>query len=62
MENIVAKGDYFGWNSKNITLIGCTVESEQGMCYMDNIVMKDCKLLNTNLAFEYATVDAQIDS
>ena len=62
MENIVAKGDYFGWNSKNITLIGCTVESEHGMCYMDNIVMKDCKLLNTNLAFEYSTVDAQIDS
>lgn len=55
-------GEYFGWNSKNITLIGCTIESEQGMCYMDNIVMKDCKLLNTNLAFEYSTVDAKIDS
>ncbi|MCI8377885.1 MAG: DUF3737 family protein [Lachnospiraceae bacterium] len=55
-------GEYFGWNSKNVTLIGCTVESEQGMCYMDHIVMKNCKLLNTNLAFEYSTVDAEIDS
>ena len=55
-------GEYFGWNSKNVTLINCTVESEQGMCYMDNIMMKDCKLLNTNLAFEYSTVDAEIDS
>ncbi|MDD8049211.1 MAG: DUF3737 family protein [Thomasclavelia sp.] len=55
-------GEYFGWNSKNVTLINCTIESEQGMCYMDNLVMKNCKLLNTNLAFEYSTVDATIDS
>ena len=55
-------GEYFGWNSKNVTLIGCTVESEQGMCYMDHIVMKNCKLLNTNLAFEYSTVDTKADS
>ena len=29
---------------------------------MDNIVMKNCRLLNTNLAFEYSTVDAKINS
>jgi hypothetical protein len=55
-------GEYFGWNSKNITLINCTVESEQGMCYMENLVMEKCRLLNTNLAFEYSSVDAEIDS
>ena len=55
-------GEYLGWNAKNITLINCTIESEQGMCYMDNLKMENCRLLNTNLAFEYATVDAQIDS
>lgn len=55
-------GQYFGWNAKNVTLINCTVESDQGMCYMENIVMKNCKLLNTDLAFEYATVDAEITS
>ena len=32
------------------------------MCYIDNLVMKNCKLLNTTLAFEYSTVDAEIDS
>lgn len=53
-------GQYFGWNAKNVTLINCTVESDQGMCYMDNIVMKNCKLLNTDLAFEYSTVDVEI--
>ena len=53
-------GEYLGWNAKKLTLIGCTIESLQGMCYIDHLVMKDCKLINTTLAFEYSTVDAQI--
>ncbi len=53
-------GEYLGWNSKNLTLINCTVESLQGMCYIDNLKMKNCKLLNTTLAFEYSTVEADI--
>lgn len=55
-------GEYLGWNAKNLTLINCTVESLQGMCYIDNLVMKNCKLLNTTLAFEYSTVNAEIVS
>ncbi|MCQ2771618.1 MAG: DUF3737 family protein, partial [Clostridia bacterium] len=55
-------GEYLGWNSKNLTLINCTIESLQGMCYIDNLVMKNCKLINTTLAFEYANVDAEINS
>ena len=54
-------GEYLGWNSKNLTLINCTIESLQGLCYIDNLVMKNCKLINTTLAFEYASVDAQIN-
>lgn len=54
-------GEYLGWNAKNLTLINCTVESLQGMCYIDNLVMKNCRLLNTTLAFEYSTVEAEID-
>lgn len=60
--NSFISGEYLGWNAKNLTLINCTVESLQGMCYIDNLVMKNCKLLNTTLAFEYSTVDAEIDS
>ncbi len=41
-------------------MINCTIESLQGMCYIDHLVMKNCKLLNTTLAFEYSTVDAEI--
>ena len=53
-------GEYLGWNAKNLTLIRCTIESLQGLCYIDNLVLKDCRLLNTTLAFEYSTVDATV--
>jgi hypothetical protein len=53
-------GEYLGWNAKNLTLLNCTIESLQGLCYIDNLVMKNCKLINTTLAFEYSTVDADI--
>ncbi len=53
-------GEYLGWNSRNITLINCTVESLQGMCYIDNLVMKNCRLINTSLAFEYSQADVEI--
>ena len=53
-------GEYLGWNAKNLTFINCTIESLQGLCYIDNLIMKNCKLLNTTLAFEYSTVEADI--
>lgn len=55
-------GEYLGWNAKNLTLVNCTIESLQGMCYIDNLIMKNCKLVNTTLAFEYSTVDVDITS
>lgn len=53
-------GEYLGWNAKNLTLINCTIESLQGMCYIENLVMKNCRLLNTTLAFEYSTIDVEV--
>ena len=50
----VITGKCFGWNSRNITLVNCTVESLQGMCFIENLVLKNCKLPNTTLAFEYS--------
>lgn len=55
-------GEYLGWNAKNLTLINCTIESLQGMCYIDNLVMKNCKLINTTLAFEYSNLDVEVDN
>jgi hypothetical protein len=64
-ENVVVRdsviiGEYLGWNSKNITFINCTVESNQGLCYMQDVKLENCKLLNTDLCFEFATVDAEV--
>ena len=53
-------GEYLGWNSRNVTLVNCTIESLQGMCYIDNLVMKNCRLINTTLAFEYSQADVEI--
>lgn len=52
-------GEYLGWNSKNITFINCTIESNQGMCYMDRLVIENGVILNTDLAFEYSTVQVE---
>ncbi len=62
VEDSFISGEYFGWNARNVTLINCTIESLQGFCYMENVVLKNCKLLHTNLAFEYSTVEAEITS
>lgn len=53
-------GEYLCWNAHNVTLINCTVESLQGLCYVDGLKMINCRLINTTRAFEYSTVDAQI--
>ena len=66
-ENVVVRdstiiGEYLGWNSRNVTLINCTIESLQGLCQIDGLVMRGCKLINTTLAFEYSTVDVEVES
>lgn len=58
--NSYIKGEYFGWNSENVTIKDSTIESLQGFCYMKNLKMVNCKLINTTLAFEYSSVDAKI--
>ena len=60
VKNSVISGEYLGWNSKNLTLINCAIESLQGMCYIDNLIMNNCRLINTTLAFEYSDVSADI--
>lgn len=61
VSNCFITGEYLGWNSKNLTFIDCVIESLQGLCYIDNLVMKNCKLINTTLAFEYSSVFADIE-
>ena len=54
-------GEYVGWNSRNLTFENCTIESLQGFCYIDGLTLRNCRLVNTTLSFEYCTgVDAQV--
>lgn len=54
-------GEYFAWNSRNVTLINCRIDSLQGLCYVDHLVMRNCYLGSTTLAFEYSSdIDAEI--
>ena len=53
-------GEYLGWNSKNLRLVNCTIESLQGLCYIDGLIVENCRFINTTLAFEYSDVSAKI--
>ncbi len=54
-------GEYLGWNSRNVTFENCTIESNQGLCYMDGVKLINCKLINTDLAFELVSnIDAEV--
>ena len=55
-------GEYLGWNAKNLTLVNCTIQSLQGMNYVEGLKLVNCKLVDTTLAFEYATVEAEVSS
>lgn len=54
-------GEYLGWNSKNLRFVNCTIESNQGFCYIEGLKLENCTLLNTDLAFEYCSnIDAEV--
>ena len=55
-------GEYLGWNSENVTFVNCIIESNQGLCYMDRLKLVNCKLINTDLAFEYSAVEADVST
>ena len=56
-------GEYLAWNTKNLTLINCRIESDQGLNYIDNLVIKNCSFLRTDLAFEYVSnMDVEINN
>ncbi len=59
-ENCYICGEYLGWNSRSLTFVNCTIESLQGLCFIDDLKMIGCVLQNTTLAFEYSTVNADI--
>lgn len=49
----ILNGEYLGWNTKNLILINCFIESDQGLNYIDYLTMRNCRIVKTDLAFEY---------
>ena len=60
VENSVVEGEYLGWFSENLTLINCRIIGTQPLCYCKKLRLINCTMEDTDLAFEYSDVDADI--
>ena len=58
--NSTVKGEYLAWYSDNLTLINCKIIGTQPLCYCTNLTLINCTMENTDLAFEYSDVNADI--
>lgn len=56
----VLDGEYLGWHSKNLRLINCTIRGTQPLCYATDLVMENCRMEETDLCFEFSTLNAEI--
>ena len=54
------KGEYLGWFSENLTLIGCKIIGTQPLCYCKNLKLVNCTMEDTDLSFEYSDVEADV--
>ncbi len=52
IHDVVLDGEYLGWHSKNLRLVNCAVRGEQPLCYASGFVMENCRMDETDLAFE----------
>lgn len=60
VENSVVKGEYLGWFSDHLTLINCRIIGTQPLCYCDHLRLINCTMEETDLAFEYSDVEADV--
>lgn len=55
--------EYLAWNAENVRFENCTIQSLQGLCYITGLTLRNCRLIETDLAFEYCTdIDAELSS
>ena len=60
--NSIIKGEYLGWFSEELKLVDCKIIGTQPLCYCKNLKLENCTMEDTDLAFEYSEVDADIHS
>ena len=60
VENSIVKGEYLGWFSENLKFVNCKIIGTQPLCYCENLTLINCTMEDTDLAFEYSDVNAEI--
>ena len=60
VKNSVVKGEYLAWYSEGLTLENCKIIGTQPLCYCKNLTLINCTMEETDLAFEYSEVQADI--
>ncbi len=60
VRNSTLKGEYLGWYSKGLTLENCHIVGTQPFCYCDSLTLVNCTMEETDLAFEYSDVTADV--
>ncbi len=56
----VIKGEYLAWYSEGLTLINCKIIGTQPLCYCKDLKLINCTMEQTDLAFEYSDVEADV--
>lgn len=60
VEDCVVRGEYLGWYSENLKLVRCKIIGTQPLCYCKGLVLEDCTMEKTDLAFENSEVHARV--
>lgn len=62
----VVRGEYLAWYCEDVTFENCTIIGTQPLCYFKNLHLINCKMIDTDLAFEksevVATITTPVDS
>ena len=61
-KNCKLLGEYLAWYSENVIFENCHIDSIQPLCYCKKLKLINCTMSNSNLAFEYSDVEADIHS
>ena len=56
----VVKGEYLAWYCENVTFENCEIIGTQPLCYCKGLKLINCRMVDTDLAFERSEVEATI--
>lgn len=58
IKDSVIKGEYLAWYSENTIFENCLIIGTQPLCYCKNLKLVNCRMTDTDLAFEKSEVDS----